>query len=423
MSIGRRSHNRAERERGGVAVTVVAFFLGSSVILGMLAISVDLGNLTFERRQVQNGADATSLALASECAADAANCDPTQVEDLLGANSYDTAGQYRTDRYTPGVCARGTVDQVGPLDGVECVTAGDINDLAECPELPDWLAAEPAIPYIETYAATETATGDELFLPFSRALVGGSSGDAGTSACARAAWGIPVGHSASLPLTISTCEWDLQTNSGDDFVANGPTGAKPGYGASNPWPDPSREIVIQQHDPGDDESDCDWNGKDTSGGFGWLDSTSCETEVSDDDWVHIKVGASVPNDCKPELPNLHETVIDIPIFDCLVGDAALAVGDPPTTPVGVCDPTKPDTSGNNTWYHLAGWAKFYVSGYSFPGNTSGGSSLPGGYNCSGSEKCLTGWFVTGTISDAPSIAPPGDPLDGDFGVVAIKPAG
>lgn len=77
--------DRRRRERGGVAV-IVAVLLAGGVLIGMLALSVDVGQIMYERRQLQNGADATSLALAQRCAANEADCDPTNVSSLLSAN-------------------------------------------------------------------------------------------------------------------------------------------------------------------------------------------------------------------------------------------------------------------------------------------------------------------------------------------------
>lgn len=414
------SRHLGDRERGATA-TILATFLAGGVIMGMLAVSVDLGNLAYERRQVQNAADATSMALASKCAADEANCDPdnADVKSLLGANSHDDVSRFNTLPYAEGACAHGPGLPVGTVLA-PCTVAGSVSELGKCPPVSSGL--DPSIPYVETYVATDTiGNGDKLFLPFSRVLAGGAAGDKGSSACARAAWGKPVGYSASLPMTFSSCEWKTQTADGTDYVENGPLGAQPGYGGANPWPDVSKEVVIQLHDPGDESSDCDWNGKDTAGGFGWLDGDGdCEAKVTEDDWVHIDTGANVPQDCKDKLPALHQTVIEIPVFDCIVASSTAPSGPVPTTPAGVCDPTQPEANGNNTWYHLAGWAKFYVSGYSLPGKTAA-NVLPGGYNCSGSEKCLTGWFLTGALSAAPDIAPPGG--DDDFGTYVVKPIG
>ncbi|KRE39436.1 hypothetical protein ASG73_03695 [Janibacter sp. Soil728] len=414
----------ADRERGATA-TIVAILLSGGVIMGMLAVSVDLGNLTYERRQVQNGADATSMALAAECAGDKSlgqpACDPDEVDDLLGANSRDGLSQYDARPGVPdGACARPGVAGTGSLS--KCPSTGAIDDLGECPPLPEWLTNQPAIPYVETYAATEVAGGgDKLFLPFSRVLAGGASGDAGTSACARAAWGQPANYSATVPLTFSSCEWWSQTSNGTNYVEDGPSGALPGYGGADQpaWPT-GREVAIQLHDPGNETEDCTWNGKDTAGGFGWLDEKSddCQAEVTDNGWAHTDTGNNVPQPCKDVLPTLWKTVIEIPVFDCIV-DSKDEPASVPTDPAA-CDPTQKQSSGNNTWYHIEGWAKFYVSGYTLPGATES-SVMPGGLTCGSGGKCITGWFLTGQLSGSPDIAPPGSGTD--FGTYVVKPAG
>lgn len=418
-----RARWRSHGERGGTAV-IVAVLLSGGVMMGMLAVSVDLGNITYERRQLQNAADATSLALAAECAGDKSTgqpaCDPDEVEDLLGANSRDSLSQYDVRPGVPGgACARPVAGGTGTLP--PCPTTGAIDDLGECPPLPQWLIDEPLIPYVETYSATEvTGGGDELFLPFSRVLAGGASGDAGTSACARAAWGAPGNYSATVPVTFSSCEWKEQTANGTNYVKDGPVGAHPGYGelaAGQPaWP-VGREIAITLHDPNNSSEDCTWNGKDTAGGFGWLDQEGdCQALVTDDGWAHTDTGNNVPQVCKDVLPTLWGTVIDIPVFDCIV-DSKLQ---PAAVPAD-CDPTQKQSSGNNTWYHIEGWAKFYVSGYDLPGATKA-SVMPGGLSCGSGGKCITGWFLTGQLSAHADIEPPGGGGP-DFGTYVVKPAG
>lgn len=431
LSSRMRVASRLRGERGGVAVIAAVLFSGMAII-GMLAVSVDLGNLTYERRQLQNGADSTSLALAQECAADPTRCDPGEVEELLPSNARDNAMQYdsRADAGN-GACGRGDTTQVGSLP--KCASTDsdvDITELGECPAIPQWLKDAPTIPYVETYSRTETTTGDDaLFLPFSRVLAGGPDGDRGTTACARAAWGVPTGFARALPLTFSSCEWKRQIDPpGGGYVTEGPVGAtstNPGYGGTGQpaWPSASQEVVIMMHDPNNEDRDCGWNGKDTSGGFGWLAPASgkCEVDLKPDDWAQIKPGASIPSECGTALPQIRHRVIDLPVFDCIVGSASAPTGPPPTTPADVCDPKSSLAGGSKSWYHLAGWAQFYISGYRLTGTDSGTSSRPGGKSCSGGDRCLIGWFMTGTLSDAPSIAAPGS--GNDFGVNVIKPAG
>lgn len=423
-SLRGRSRRRLQGERGGTAV-IVAILLSGGVFMGMLAVSVDLGNLMYERRQVQNGADSTSLALAAECATDEANCDPAVVEDLLDPNAGDSAMQYDTTRPSTsgGACVRGTAAQVGTTLP-QCPSAaggGDITDLGECPPLQPWLlGAGSGIPYVETYAATETAAGgDELFLPFSRVLAGGPAGDAGTSACARAAWGAPLGYGGAFPLTISGCEWSNATADGTDFVPNGP--GPNGYGTTgNPWPDVSKEVVLEIQNVKSDETCTDFNGHDFPGGFGWLETVDgCQAKVSEFNWVKVNPGNGPDTSaCTVDVLN---KVIEIPVYDCFARDSE------PTGPPSTCPATAAPSGGNKTWYHLVGWAKFYVSGLKHTGSQSASSTMPGSSNTcpgpGGSGRCVMGWFLSGPLSPKSSVVI--GPPDGsnDFGVYIVQPAG
>ncbi len=60
----RRLRLSAEGERGAVAILVA--ILLPLVFIGMAALTVDVGNISAERRQLQNGADAVALSAAME---------------------------------------------------------------------------------------------------------------------------------------------------------------------------------------------------------------------------------------------------------------------------------------------------------------------------------------------------------------------
>jgi hypothetical protein len=414
-------------ERGAV-MTIFAVLVAGGVVMGMLALTIDVGYVMAERRQLQNAADATSLALASRCANDPAQCDPDNVADLLDLNSRDAASGYdsRADALN-GACGR-ALPAGSALTDV-CLSSTDnaeITDLRECPPIPTWLTgAGTAIPYVETYSRTESTDGSTILPKFFSQLLSGGGPDNTVHACARAAWGPPGDYAATIPLTISTCEWDAQTASGTDWVTDQPVG-KPGYGGVDQpaWPGADREIIVRLHDPGDDEQPCDWNGKDTPGGFGWVDNTNCQALVSTDGWVNIDTGNDVPADCKSVLPGLVGTTVSIPVFNCIYPSKTAPVGDPFTwSPVPDCNPETKDAGGANSWYHIEGWAKFYVSGYRFSG-LSDGSIMPGGHTsceATGGDRCLFGWFLKGEL-DADSIAPPGSGGT-DFGTYVVLPAG
>jgi len=64
-----------EREDGAIAIIVaMLFFFGVMLALG--ALTVDVGNINADRRQLQNGADAVALAVAQTCAK-TGTCAPT----------------------------------------------------------------------------------------------------------------------------------------------------------------------------------------------------------------------------------------------------------------------------------------------------------------------------------------------------------
>ena len=413
------------RERGAV-MTVFAAMVAGGVALSMLALSVDVGNIMYERRQLQNAADSTVLALANECAQDASLCTPDQVEDLLDPNAKDNLTQYDTTRGDApnGACGRATGSTLPEC--LSITSSAPADDLHECPPLPTWLTGTGnGIPYVETYTLTESTESNPTLLPryFSQLLVGGGT-DASVNACARAAWGPPGSYSGTVPIVISACEWKAQTVGGTNYVTEGPTGPRPGYGpGQSPWPGVAREEVIILHDPSDELSDCMWNGKDTAGGFGFVESSSCSATVTTDGWVQIDPGASPSRDCRDVLPGLAGTTIALPVFDCIVNSGTTPSGPAPSPPpADVCDPNQRASGGNNTWYHVVGWAKFYLSGYSMPGAEQP-SIMPGGHGSCGlsGAKCLYGWFLKGTLDDADSIAPPG--TGEDFGTYVVLPAG
>ena len=95
-------------ERGAIAM-MVTVLLASGVLLGCAALSVDVGNLSAERRQLQNGADAAALSAAQDCAITVC---PTATSPsltvLAGANATDgTSSISRTNPALPAVCGAG----------------------------------------------------------------------------------------------------------------------------------------------------------------------------------------------------------------------------------------------------------------------------------------------------------------------------
>ena len=296
-----------------------------------------------------------------------------------------------------------------------------MGDLAECPPLPGWLTgAGAAIPYVEVYSQTEAATGGSI-LPytFGQMLTGNSGITVG--ACARAAWGAPGAYTGTIPITFSACEWKYFMDDYGGYVAAlpGPNGYGSGAGQT-PWPDVSKEKVIylKADQNSGEPKPCMWNNmNDFPGGFGYVAQSSCKAQVTTNGWVDAITGGPLDNACKPEMPKLYNTVVALPVFDCVQPGGTA----PTTSDVSTLSNCATGVNGTKAWYHIAGWAKFYVSGYKFPGNANSRSSPNLGIPCNSNESCLSGWFVKGSL-DATSIVPPGGGGT-DFGTYTVLPAG
>lgn len=171
--------------------TVVAILLGSGVLLGTLAVVVDVGRLYVERDELQNGADSAALAMAKACADSTPEC--ASAADLLSlAQRY--ADENAADRTS-------SVDIIcGDVPG-----AFDVPSCGAQPEnLTGCLGVAPDANYVEVHVSTRMADGETVLPPaFSQALAGGNSGTT-VGACARATWGQLV-----VPaFTIDKCLYD-----------------------------------------------------------------------------------------------------------------------------------------------------------------------------------------------------------------------
>ncbi len=353
----------------GAVTALVAVLLGFGVLVGMAAIVIDVGAIHAERRELQNGADAAAFAIAQDCATgDACNAgtavgDPSQV--YADANAKDSRSGVTS------VCGNSSRF---PLPGC----APPSTAWTDCGPLP---GSNTQFVEVRTRTETTSATNPTL-LPgrFARALAG-NEGYTGTTvpACSRAAWGPAGSATAALPVAFSRCDWETMTADGPD------AGSEPDYAPSPPYdstgyPPATFEKFIKLRTT----TDTSCGG--IPGGFGWLDSTNCEAEIQDEDWVEDDTGVSTNPDCKHKVATLVGTVIYLPVYDATN-----------------------DLSGTNGKYRVAGIAAFYLSGYNLPAASPRRVDSPvGGRLCRGDDKCLYGWFVDdlepsgGPISTGPS---------------------
>lgn len=344
------------RDDSGSVILLVTILLAGGVLLGMAALTIDVGSLYSERRQLQNSADAGALSLAQDCAAKTANCNTsgTSITGLVDSN--DTSDGTTA---IAGIC-------IHTPSGVAGVCSGSTS-LTDCPPAPSGIDN-----YVEVRTSTLTRSGSTLLPPvFAQTLAGGDRGTT-VGACSRVTWGGPSELTSSIPLTISSCEYQ-------HYVGNPPIFSPPP--PYPPYPPASQEHVLFFHDTTNalaGSCPAGTAGSDTpiSGGFGWLQSTTCVVTTDVTDWFPASPGTSPGNDCKAaDLAQFVGQLVDIPIYDGTNG-----------------------LNGNNGQYHMQGYAAFYLTGYYLGGSYKQKSLITGAYPCAntpttGSQRCISGFFT------------------------------
>jgi hypothetical protein len=340
---------------GAIAVIVAVCMV---VLLGFLAFVVDIGRLYAERRQLQNGADAASLAVALDCAR--GSCAGT-----LSAMSTATgeANANANDGAT-------TVTQVcGTGPGLSACSPTAPQAAWDCPALPSYASSAK-------YALVRTQTlsnGSGVIPPvFGKVISPGYNGST-IRACARASYGAPS-SADTIAVTESLCEWNAATANGTSYAP------APPY---PPNPSSSVERVIYLHTTTKAGScKAGPSGADLPGGFGFLDDPNgtCQVVVSTSGTYGDNTGASVSKPCKDAISaaQANKTIVYLPVYDSVTG------------------------TGTNGVYTLKGFAAFVVTGYSLPGFNAN-SWLTGKKPCTGSDKCISGFFTQGLIPNGGTI--------------------
>jgi Flp pilus assembly protein TadG len=347
---------RVKDDDGAIAVIVAVLAV---VLFGFGALVVDAGALYDERRQLQNGADGAALALAQSCAA--GPCGTVAAQSSL-AQPYANGNARDGGANLKEVCGAGH------------------PDLVPCADPP----TVPGNGYVKVQTQTGTASTASKMPPLlARALDPSYTGTT-VGASSVANWGAPGGAKSSIPFTFGDCEWEHYTNSGATYA--GPIVAPS-------WPGPEAVIHMTGGSlpcPGSP------SGGDSSGGFGWLggDGSTCTEVTVVNDFVGNSTGAGSGASC--DWHNLIGKTVHIPVFDCHtdtdVVDPDLTPGPPKTCHGQGAPPEK----GTSTRYHVVGYAAFYMTGLRVPGAAEK-SIVTGNFPCSGSEKCISGYFIKGLL--------------------------
>jgi hypothetical protein len=223
-------------EEGATAITVALMLL---VIFGIGALVLDAGNLFWERRQLQNAADAAALAAAWD----------------LALGEPEALARESARNYASANSTRGSF-----VEGFE----------------PDYAAGEVTV-------RTRTGTEDEagFLLAWLAGVIGHDTYF--THAQATASWQA-LGLGETIPLTFSWCEWSYMVGNPADPVF------------------PSSYKVIYHHEGTGKhdqiQKDCQGPaGQYTPGGFGWLDpddSGKCKAMLFEG-WMDGDTGSGTPS--------------------------------------------------------------------------------------------------------------------------------
>lgn len=269
--IGNSFRKMRPNEHGASSVIVAISMIA---LLGFVAISIDVGKLYWEKAQLQNGADAGALALASICGLSESDPECSGASGIPSQLADDNAND--ASSLVPSIIVDTTLNQVT----------------------------------VVTTASEAGSPPHTISTWFARALVPDNSFDqVEVGATATAAWGPPDGLSAKFPLAFSQCEID-----------------------SSPTFDGSLQF-LQSHGVGDttapDACHSTSSGHEIPGGFGWLDAEpagSCSVDTIAGGWESADTGNDFNSDCvallanwKADLTAGTPVIVLLPVFDDVRG--------------------------------------------------------------------------------------------------------
>ena len=334
---------------------MVALFI-AVLMLPSIALAVDVGGMYSEKRRLQNSADSGAMAVALTCAAD--DCDT--------ASSVAEAETYGESNNSLGV----DVSYV----------CGEFDGLNSCDPDPFCPADPPSEDYVQVGVSSQGEGWDPFILPSTKNV----------EACARATLTGIGSYTGGLAATMSTDCWNAATSNGTVFGPSDPADFR-----RWPNPNPTTEVILTVGGSAGSPGSCKLgNGQIIPGGFGWLaaDSNTCtattDLENNADSGDGVSGGGTQAALCKAELLRL--------MGDCVVvsGSTVNCPSPAKLTYVPIFD-----VPGSHS-YHLAGYSAFVVTGF----HTVGGgqpndvsSWVTGNVPCSGSTKCVSGFFTSGLV--------------------------
>lgn len=304
--VGRKLFQIRNSEHGASSVLTAIMLIA---LLGFVAISVDVGRLYWEKAQLQNGADAAALAIASICGKDE--------DDPHCSESYPFLGQL--------------VNQ-------------SANDNSSRP-IADLKKDDNKITV--TTEAISGASGTEGISTLIAGMLNSDYSNVDVNAIAEASWGQVIGATTVLPLAFSFCEVD-----------------------SSPDSDGVLQFLLS-HSDSSGKKCTGPSGSEIPGGFGWLDpdgTCSVETEISSPETLGTPVMSDTggyPDACdgllstwRTSLVNGEQVIALFPVYGEVLRDPQESV-----------DP-KDILTGNNGGYFIYAYAAIDIRGWKFKADGS-----------------------------------------------------
>jgi hypothetical protein len=193
--------SKQSRSQRGAVIVLVAILFGSGVLIGMISLVVDSGQLLLEKTITQISADNVASALAHDCAANTSECTST----IAASNSLVTISRSTFSKHPPAIVSvcgnplavtlHSTLSRCAGFTGIprDCVTPS-ANYSA----------------YVRVYTGYTAASGGTPLFPLLNNLIHGTNSNPSIMACSQAAWGTvsSVASSAGampFPIAISLC--------------------------------------------------------------------------------------------------------------------------------------------------------------------------------------------------------------------------
>lgn len=182
-----REHLRSEK---GAVSTFFAIVFASGILFIAFAITSDASAIYFERRSLQNAADSTSLAIASNCALGSVYCvdgisAKNEAQVIANANSPDGFSTLKI------ICGSTPLSACTPTPAVECKSVPS--------NVPN---------YGRVVLSTQNADGtDKVKSPFFNYLIGNSNSEINVNSCSQTAWGKAAAANFSVPVAMTICSY------------------------------------------------------------------------------------------------------------------------------------------------------------------------------------------------------------------------